>query len=259
MRTFSAELRRALAADATAADAIAADATAADATASDTAGSARSGLWLTFLPATGLELVDLTGVDWVCADLQHGTLGVTDLADLMRATDLPFLARVASHDPAHLGAVLDTGVDGVIVPTVDSAEQAEALVRAAYPPPRGRRSLGLSRSAVLGHEAPPLLLPMVETADGLAAHREIAAVEGIDGIFVGPYDLALSLGAQGVRTDQVIAAVTEVCRAVDELGKISGCFSGDPALTPLLPRVSLLAVETDLGCLGAGVGARFGG
>lgn len=218
----------------------------------------RSGLWLTFLPPAGLELVSTDGIDWIGVDLQHGTLGVQDLAPLMRATTLPVLARAASHDPAHLGAVLDTGVDGVIVPTVDSAEQARGLVAAAYPPPRGRRSLGMSRSAVIGQAGPPLLLPMVETREGLAAHEEISAVDGIDGIFVGPYDLSLSLGGDGPRDPAVLQVIGRVTETVRTAGKVTGCFSGDPALTPLLPPVTLLAVETDLGCLLAGMRQRFG-
>lgn len=218
-----------------------------------------AGLWLTFLSADGLELVSLDAVDWIAVDLQHGSLGVHDLAPLARATSLPVVARAASHDPAHIGAILDSGVDGVIVPTVESGEQARELVAAAYPPPRGRRSLGLSRSARIAHQDPPLLLPMVETAAGLAAREEIVAVEGVDGIFVGPYDLTLSLGAPEVRDPQVITAIDEVRATVERAGKITGCFSGSPTLTPLLPPLQLVAVETDLGCLEAGLAQRFGG
>ncbi|MGL5861276.1 MAG: aldolase/citrate lyase family protein, partial [Phycicoccus sp.] len=124
------------------------------------------GLWLTFLSAYGLEAVGApAGLGWIGVDLQHGDLDVGDLPPLLRVArpaGLPVLARLASHDAAHLARVLDTGVDGIVVPAVESAAQAAALVSAAHPPPVGRRSVGASRATVVG--APrPLLLAMVET------------------------------------------------------------------------------------------------
>ncbi|HEY1325178.1 MAG TPA: aldolase/citrate lyase family protein, partial [Streptosporangiaceae bacterium] len=110
----------------------------------------RRGLWLTFLNPFGLELTGGCGAEWIGIDVQHGDLELTDVAPLARVSPVPVLVRLASHDEAQLARVLDAGVDGVIVPAVESAGQAEALVRAACFPPRGRRSQGLARAALLG-------------------------------------------------------------------------------------------------------------
>src|SRR5204863_9227053 len=116
----------------------------------------------------------------------------------------------ASHDEAQLARVLDAGVDGVIVPAVESAEQAAELVQAAYVPPRGRRSMGLARVSLLGRRDQPLLLPMVETRAGLDHLGDLRGVEGVDGTFVGPYDLSLSLGQKSVLEAPVVSAIASV-------------------------------------------------
>ena len=100
------------------------------------AGTCRRGLWLTFLSPFGLELAGGCGAEWIGIDIQHGDLDIGDVAPLARVSPVPVLVRLASHDEAQLARVLDAGVDGVIVPAVESAEQAAELVQAAYFPPR---------------------------------------------------------------------------------------------------------------------------
>ncbi|MGL5930915.1 MAG: aldolase/citrate lyase family protein, partial [Dermatophilaceae bacterium] len=169
---------------------------------------------------------------------------------------LPVLARVASHDAAHLARVLDAGVDGIIVPTVESASQAAALVAAVHPPPVGRRSIGASRATVVG--APrPLLLAMVETRAGLEAADAIAATEGVDGLFIGPNDLTLSLGAASMTSEDVLAAVREVVDAARRHRRIAGAFTGDRAFERGIPALDLIAVDTDVAVLQAGLSTRF--
>lgn len=219
------------------------------------------GLWLTVIGPAALEALPLAdlGVRWIGVDLQHGQYEVTDLLGLLRVTDLPVLARSASGDFAHLGRVLDTGVAGVIVPSVDSAEDAAALVQAVRVPPQGRRSTGMSRSAVVGAPEHPLLLPMVETRGALEDAGSIAATPGVDGLFVGPYDLSLALGRPGPTDEQVVAAIGTVASAAREHGVLAGVFSGSRDLDPLLPSLDLVAVDTDITALRAGVSGLFGG
>jgi 4-hydroxy-2-oxoheptanedioate aldolase len=116
------------------------------------AGTCRRGLWLTFLSPFGLEVAAAGdgGAEWIGIDVQHGDLELADVAPLARVSAVPVLVRLGSHDPAQLARVLDAGVDGVIVPAVESADQAGQLVQAAYFPPRGRRSAGLARASLLG-------------------------------------------------------------------------------------------------------------
>jgi hypothetical protein len=141
-------------------------------------GDCRRGLWLTFLSPFGLELAGGCGAAWIGIDVQHGDLDIADVAPLARVSPVPVLVRLASHDEAQLARVLDAGVDGVIVPAVESAGQAAELVQAAYFPPRGRRSMGLARVSLLGRRDQPLLLPMVETRAGLDHLDDILGVDG---------------------------------------------------------------------------------
>lgn len=219
------------------------------------------GLWLTVIGPAALEALPLAdlGVGWVGVDLQHGQYEVTDLLALLRVTDLPVLARTASVDFSHLGRVLDTGVTGVIVPSVDSSEDAAALVRAVRLPPAGRRSTGMSRSAIVGAPEHPLLLPMVETRGALGEAAEIAATPGVDGLFVGPYDLSLALGRPGPTDEEVVAAIATVASVARERGVLAGAFSGSRDLDPLLPALDLVAVDTDITALRAGAGGLFRG
>jgi 2-keto-3-deoxy-L-rhamnonate aldolase RhmA len=221
-------------------------------------GGGRRGLWLTFLSPFGLEVAGGCGAEWVGIDVQHGDLELVDVVPLARVSPVPVLVRLASHDGAQLGRVLDAGVDGVIVPAVESAEQAGHLVQAAYFPPRGRRSAGLARVSLLGRRDQPLLLPMVETRAGLDAVDEILGVDGVDGIFIGPYDLSLSLGCTSTLDDAVVSAITSVIGRTRGRGRITGIFTGNRELTALLPAVDLLGVDTDAAALRAGLKGLFG-
>lgn len=214
------------------------------------------GLWLTCLTPYAVELAGVGAADWLGVDLQHGALTAEDLPPLLRVSPVPVLARLASHDPNHLARVIDTGVDGIIIPAVESATQAAALAAASHPPPAGARSTGVSRAAALG-KPQPLLLPMIETAPGLAAATEIATTPGIDGLFIGPYDLALSLGEPTVTTSTVLKAIESVITTAHQHSLLVGAFSGNPSLTAQLPPVDLLAVDTDLSALRTGLNHLF--
>lgn len=216
------------------------------------------GLWVTFLPPFGVEALAGSGLDWIGLDLQHGDLTPADVAPLLRVTGafgLPILVRMPSADPTVIARVLDDGPAGVIVPAVESSEQTASVVAAALLPPRGTRSTGLSRSrlGLPGVLADPLLLVMVETAAGYAARVDIAQTPGVDGVFVGPYDLALSLGTDRATDPSVVAAITDVLAATRAADRVTGYFAGDAALVAALPPVDLLAVDSDAAALRAGV------
>lgn len=216
------------------------------------------GLWLTVLGPAALEALPTAGVGWLGVDLQHGQYEVVDLLDLLRVTTVPVLARAASHDPAHLARVLDTGVAGVIVPGVESAAQAAALVSAVRLPPEGGRSTGLSRSAIVGSPRRPLLLAMIETRRGLESVEDIAGAPGLDGLFVGPYDLSLSLGRPSVVDEEVVAAIRTVTATARRHELLAGAFSAHRGLDRLLPQLDLVGVDTDVTVLAAGMAGLFG-
>jgi 2-keto-3-deoxy-L-rhamnonate aldolase RhmA len=145
----------------------------------------------------------------------------------------------------------------VIVPAVESADQARQLAQAAYFPPRGRRSKGLARVSLLGRRDQPLLLPMVETRAGLDHLEDILGTDGVDGVFIGPYDLSLSLGQKSALDDSVVSAITSVIDRTRERGRITGIFTGNRQLTGAIPDVDLLGVDTDAAALRAGLKALF--
>ncbi len=222
------------------------------------------GLWLSFLSAYGLEAVLTSegsrGIGWLGVDLQHGDLDLADVIPLVRVAEragMPVLARMASHAGDAIGKVVDAGAQGVIVPGVESGAEAAALVRATRLPPAGGRSTGSARTALgIADAGEPLLLPMVETAAGLAAAADIAAVDGVDGVFIGPYDLSMSLGCQP-GDDEVMTAIDSVVDTFRAAGKIVGMFGGRPDLLAVAPRLDLVAVDTDVTALRRGSADLF--
>ena len=226
----------------------------------------RGGLWVSFLSPYALEVALDAGPgvlpDWVGLDLQHGDLGTTHVADLLRVTErrgIPVLARMPGHDRAAIGRVIDSGVDGVIVPTVESSDQARALVDAVRLPPTGARSTGSARSSFgVTSGTEPLLLPMVETRAGRDHAAGIAAVEGVDGIFVGPYDLNASLGNPSPSSPEGVAAVWSVIDVGRAAGVVVGMYAGSDELRALAPLLDLVALDSDLTALRLGMASLFG-
>ncbi len=222
----------------------------------------RAGLWTTFLGAYGLEIAASSGADWIGIDLQHGDLDLSDVPSLLRVAehaDLPVLTRMPSHDPALLGRVLDAGVSGVIVPMVNSAEEATALVSGCLTPPGGSRSTGGCRQSLglAGEAFPQLVLPMVETAVGLQHAADILAVTGVDGVFVGPYDLSISAGFPSPSSPQTISALREVIHLARQTGKIVGFMASTPELLAVAAEADLVAVDTDATALRRGLATLF--
>jgi 4-hydroxy-2-oxoheptanedioate aldolase len=162
------------------------------------------GAWAMLGDPVAVEAVSSLGFDWIGIDMQHGLMGQEGMVAMAQAAAIgrtPVVVRVASHDAAAIGRALDAGAEGVIVPAVESGEQAARIVAACRYPPVGVRSWGHTRAALHGAAPTPeranaetLCIPMVETAEGVARVDEIAAVDGVDAIYVGPADLALSMG-----------------------------------------------------------------
>ncbi|WP_448616825.1 HpcH/HpaI aldolase family protein [Modestobacter sp. URMC 112] len=179
------------------------------------AGRPAHGLWSQLPGVVTAELLAGTGADYVVLDLQHGGLAETDLpgvaAAVVAAGSVP-LVRTRSPHPADLGRPLDLGAHGVIVPSVLGADSARAVVDACRYAPLGTRSAG----RLSGGSAEPLVVVMVETAGALADLDAILGLDGLDGVYVGPLDLSLSLGLAGEegrdRLGEVISSV--VARAV---------------------------------------------
>ena len=224
----------------------------------------RRGLWASFLDAYGFEVAIASSANWIGVDLQHGNLGLDDLAGILRVTEtagIPLLSRMRSHDAGSITRAIDAGVNGLIIPGVDDATQAQALVRAALTPPLGTRSTGSARNTIRsgGSAATPVLLPMIETASGLKNADEILAVDGVDGVFFGPYDLTISCGFPDPSSTETLNALMRVIDLARAAGKIVGFMGGRPELLALAPKADLVAVDTDVTALRSGLAQIFDG
>ena len=218
------------------------------------------GLWMTVPGSFGAEIFAGTGVDYVCVDQQHGIIDYDSMVPMLqaiRAGGAAPITRVLSNDPFLIMKALDAGAWGVIVPMVDDAEAAATAVAACRYPPRGIRSWGPTRASVaLGSRDPEVLggevlcLVMIETREGLENVEEISATPGLDGIYIGPSDLALSLGLSptlDVTEDAHIEAVNRIREACHRNGVAAGIqsASGEWARRHAEAGFDMVTVATD--------------
>lgn len=197
------------------------------------------GGWITGPSFSGPEEFARAGYDYVGFDTQHGYLDDADVALILRRLEhvpIATAVRLPSADPAPIGRVLDAGADAIIVAMVDNSEQAAAAVAATQYAPDGVRSFG-PLQAGLGHDPAALqsrvsVFAMIETAAGLAAVDDICSVPGLSGVYVGPADLAISLGvevAKATHDPRVLDAITRVQRAASISGTVAGIHAGNGA------------------------------
>ncbi|MTB50081.1 HpcH/HpaI aldolase/citrate lyase family protein [Lewinella sp. W8] len=186
------------------------------------------------------EWISAGGVESITLDLQHGMVEQTDLLPILQAMraggSIP-LVRLAWNRPELIMKALDYGVEGLICPMVDSAADAAAFVRAAKYPPLGNRSFGPFRAGLHTDEyfaranAETLCFSMVETAGAVKELAAIAATPGLDGLYVGPFDLSVSLGLEK-RADfsdpELLRVIDEVLAAAKRNNLFTGIFTVDP-------------------------------
>ena len=148
-----------------------------------------------FYPAPGIIERIGSDWDWIWIDGQHGQLGYEDILAAVRAANLiqkPTVVRVPGHEYGMIGKILDTATNAIMVPMVEDAQQAELIVKAAKFPPLGKRSYGsrrlidlFGRSYANGNKSQPLLICQIENEKGLKNIDSIAAVQGVDVLFIG--------------------------------------------------------------------------
>jgi len=216
------------------------------------------GGWVVGPTIIGPEEFASAGYDYVGFDVQHGYLDDADVALLLRRLEhvpIATAVRLPSTDPAAIGRVLDAGADAVVIAMIESAEQAAAAVAATRYPPAGvrsfgplRASLGLDPAAI---EARAAVFAMVETAQGLSALDEICAVPGLSGVYVGPADLAISMGygpAEAWTNPAVRNAMARIGATASAAGLVAGVHAGTgqrgKAMAQLGFRMITLASES---------------
>lgn len=208
------------------------------------AGRAQIGLWLGLADAYASELLAATGFDWLAIDAEHAPNDPRSvLAQLQAMAPYPVQAvvRTVSGDATLLKQYLDIGAQTLLIPMVESAEQAARIVAATRYPPRGIRGVGsaLARASRWNQVSDYLrdceqeicTLVQVESAIGLRNLAGIAATEGVDGVFFGPADLAASMGLLGKTADtRVQDAIAQGIKTVRSAGKAAGVLSADPSV-----------------------------
>ena len=223
------------------------------------------GFWCSTSNAAQAEYVVDSGIDWMAWDQQHGLVSDNDLAGLMRVvrgTNVAPVIRVGANDPLLIGRALDAGAAGVIIPLVNTADEAAHAVTACRFPPNGTRSFGPNRATIAMDSLDPRIIEdvacivMVETAEGLANVEAIAATPGVDAILIGPSDLALGLGlGYDDRTEPHRVAVQRILDACLASGIAAGIVLGDGASARAHADLGFrfLSIATDLGLMIDGV------
>jgi 2-keto-3-deoxy-L-rhamnonate aldolase RhmA len=228
-------------------------------------GTPQMGVWLNLGSAVSAEIASLAGYDWLLIDLEHGSGDYRDLSQQLwaaQAGDASAIVRVTALSAPDIKRVLDLGPHGVMLPNIETVEQAVSAVEAVRIPPLGLRGAATSTRASLygyGYEAyiseansSILLAVQIESVTGLANAAEIAAVEGIDVLFVGPLDLSISMGIQEPQQDQRFRdALLSVVQAANRSNKAAGILARNEAEAELYLTMGfrLLASGSDRGIL----------
>ncbi|MET8002694.1 HpcH/HpaI aldolase family protein [Nonomuraea glycinis] len=225
------------------------------------------GTWIKLSSPESVEIMAYAGFDFVVIDLEHTTLDLaaasTHIA-MARALGVDPLVRVPDHGPSVIQRVLDAGAAGVVVPHVDTVEQARAVVRATCFPPRGDRGSGgtsragrwglLPRADYLeyGNEQ-ALCVVQLESEAAIRNTREILALDGIGAAFVGPADLSMSMGV-AAGSDEVDRLVTSALAAAAAAGVPIGTASAtsDQARAALARGYDYVVVSNDTSILASG-------
>lgn len=207
-------------------------------------GEAQIGLWLGLADPYCAELAANAGFDWLLIDGEHAPNDLRGMLGQLQAV-APYpshpVIRPVIGDTALIKQVLDIGVQTLLVPMVESAEQARELVRAIHYPPNGVRGVGSALARASRWNSIPgyldkadeqmCLLVQIENQEGLANLDAIAAVEGVDGVFIGPADLSASMGFRGnPGHPDVQAAIEDAIARIQKAGKAAGILSADQKL-----------------------------
>lgn len=222
--------------------------------------------WLSIPSSFSAEIVAHTGFDCLTIDLQHGLIDYQAAVPMLQAistTPATPLARVPWNDPGAIMKLLDAGCYGIICPMINNADEAATFAAVCRYPPAGIRSYGPKRAMLYaGNDYPDaandtiLAIAMIETAAGLTNVDEIAALPGIDALYIGPADLSLALG-RSQRVDQtdpvMVEALDTILAAARRHGKVAGLHTATPtyAASMIDKGFQLVTVATDAGFLEA--------
>jgi len=230
------------------------------------------GGWLTVPSSVSAEIMAHIGFDWVCIDMQHGLIGFTEMVQMLQgisSTETVPLVRVPRNEPGIIGQSLDAGAWGVIVPMVNTGDEARAAVAACRYAPVGLRSYGpLRANYYAGFDyftranREVACIVMIETAVAVDNVEEIVSVPGVDAVYVGPADLSVTLGLAPApdqsdrRFTEALDRVLDACRRHNVVPGIAGNVQS--AVKRLQQGFQLVEVASDAGLLALGAGNALG-
>ncbi len=231
-------------------------------------GDTQIGLWAGLGTASVAELAAGTGFDWIVIDGEHGPNRLLNILEQLRAIggDTAPVVRVRDDNRAEIKQMLDAGAQTILVPMIDSGEQAAEVVKSMLYPPLGVRGVGAALARASGYNGisdylqtandEVCLLLQVESMAGVNALDDILALDHVDGVFVGPADLAADMGFVGKPgAPEVQAVVNETLTRIRASGKAAGILTSDQTLAKGYADmgVEFLAVGSDVGVLRGGL------
>jgi len=233
-------------------------------------GRAVTNVWATIPSSYSTEILAHQGWDSITVDTQHGVIGYGDMVGMLTAVStsrsVP-LVRVGWNDPSQIMRAADAGALGVVCPTINTGTECEAFVGALRYPPVGYRSMGPNRARLLSPDYAArannlvLAIAQIETAAGLENVESIAAVPGLDMLYVGPSDLGISLGREG-RMDQTDPVVVKAIDRILDVARSNRLRTGIYCVSPAYSKsmfnkgFDLVTVASDAGLLGLGADLR---
>lgn len=233
------------------------------------------GSWIQTGSPAAAEILAATGYDWLAVDCEHSEIGLEMMASVFRAIsafDTSVLVRVRENDTLAIRQALDMGANGVIVPLVNNAEQARKAVASAKYPPEGVRGFGYCRMNEWGRKfddyaakanSEIAVIVMIESKEAVENIDEILSVPGVDGVFIGPYDMSSTYGLTGQTEHPVIL---DACKRVGEACARHGVSAGWHIVLPTKEKLqtardfgfNFLALGADIVFLRSGSDAAYG-
>lgn len=228
------------------------------------AGHQQIGLWLTLDSLSSTEILAGSGYDWLLLDMEHTCIEASHVVQHLRAAKggtAEVVVRVPSHDAVLLKRLMDAGVRSIMFPRIESADEAGAAVAATRYPPHGIRGVAGNMRAnnftrIASYydrcQEEQCVIVQLESKPGFDAIEQIGAVDGVDGLFIGPNDLAASVGLLGKSTDPLVEAmIADGVTRIRQTGKSAGILNFVPSQARALLRsgVSFIAVGSDAGIL----------
>ncbi|MDC0048070.1 aldolase/citrate lyase family protein [Verrucomicrobia bacterium] len=226
------------------------------------------GSWITLNNLSIAEILADSGFDWLCIDLEHSAIDyyeAQNLISIIQGKGLSAFVRVSENNDIIIKRILDAGADGLIVPMVNTEDDAKRAVNSLKYPPIGTRGVGLSRAQGYGfnfekykNEIAPQIKLIVQIEHVIAVENleKILSIDGIDGTFIGPYDLSGSMGKPGDYNDEDVKVVLKKYETITkEYNKLIGYHVVQPDCSQLKDKINegynFLAFSTDTLFLGS--------